>query len=356
MGETGGRKGGGGATGRSAALTLINDSSQEVCYVYISPDTDDSWGDDWLGTEETILPGDSYTFQVPAGSYDLLARDCDSNVMDEQYGTSVAGALEWTITDQGVAAVNLTLTNDSGLEVCYVYVSPTAEDSWGDDWLGADVIPDGASYTFQVPIGSYDLLAEDCSENVLANEYGLSIHKDTDWSISPVGGGEATITLYNYTDRSIWYVYISPSTSDTWGEDWLVDDVVPIDASYTFQLAEGTYDLKAEDDEHNVVATRFDEYISGDQEWTLYLEDQATLTLINNSGETVCYVYISASGEATWGNDWLGTEETIASGGRRAFQVAIGSYDLLAENCDHDTLEEKYDVNISGALEWTVNP
>ena len=92
--------GGGGATGRPATLTLANYSSQEICYVYISPTTDAEWGDDWLEAQETVLSGASRDFEVPAGSYDLLARDCDSNVLDEQYDVSVAGTLEWTLRNE----------------------------------------------------------------------------------------------------------------------------------------------------------------------------------------------------------------------------------------------------------------
>ncbi len=355
-GEPGGRKGGGGATGRPATLTLVNDSSLEICYVYVSPTTEDEWGDDWLGAQETILPGVSRDFQVIAGSYDLLAADCDGNTLDEQYGISIAGTLEWTLTDVGGAAVELTLFNDSGWDVCYVYISPTTSDTWGDDWLGVDTVPDGTAYTFQVPVGSYDLLAEDCDENALAEEYGVSLSEDTDWTLSPMGGKAATLTVYNGTDTPIWYVYISPSTSDTWGEDWLGADVIAVGDSYTFQVTEGTYDIKAEDEDHNVMATRFEEYVSGDVEWTLYLEDYATLTLVNDSGWEVCYIYISPSDSTSWGDDWLGAEETIASGASRTFQVLMGTYDLRAEDCDHDTLAEEYEVDISEALEWTLTP
>lgn len=357
-GEPGGSKGGGGSTGRSATLTLANSSSQEVCYVYISPTTDDEWGDDWLGEQETVTSGSNHDFEVPAGSYDLLAADCDGNTLDEQYGVSIAGTLEWMISDveEVGGTVDLALFNNSGSDVCYVYISPTTSDAWGDDWLGTDIVPDGTSYTFQVPIGSYDLLAEDCDESALAEEYGVSISKDTDWTLSPIGEETATLTVYNDTDAPVWYVYISLATNDEWGDDWLGVEMIPVGESYTFELAEGSYDLKAEDEDHNVMATKFEEYISGDLEWSLYLEDYATLTLFNDSGWDVCYVYISPSTGDTWGDDWLGGEEVIVSGDSRSFQVSMDTYDLLAEDCDHNTLAEEYEVDIFEPLEWTLTP
>jgi hypothetical protein len=34
----------------------------------------------------------------------------------------------------------------------------------------------------------------------------------------------------------------------------------------------------------------------------------------------------------------------------------MGTYDLLAEDCDHDTLAEEYEVDLSEPLEWTLTP
>jgi len=82
----------------------------------------------------------------------------------------------------------------------------------------------------------------------------------------------------------------------------------------------------------------------------------AEVTLVNNTGEAVCYVYISPAESAEWGEDWLGTDETILPGASRTFQVPVGTYDLLAEDCDYNTLAEEYGVDIFEALEWTIGP
>ncbi len=37
------------------------------------------------------------------------------------------------------------LTNNSSVDLAYVYVSPSDQDSWGDDIMGADVLPSGQS-------------------------------------------------------------------------------------------------------------------------------------------------------------------------------------------------------------------
>ncbi len=78
------------------------------------------------------------------------------------------------------------------------------------------------------------------------------------------------------------------------------------------------------------------------------------VTLINNSGETICFVYISPVEDQYWGDDWLDSEETINSGSQRGFDVPHGSYDLRADNCSHDELSVVWDANISASYTWNV--
>ena len=79
------------------------------------------------------------------------------------------------------------------------------------------------------------------------------------------------------------------------------------------------------------------------------------LTLVNNSGLAVCYVYISPTTDSTWGADWLGSTETISNGASRAFDVAAGTYDLRADDCSHTALSTQGATSISGAVTWTVS-
>ncbi len=79
-------------------LTLVNSSGQVVCYVYISPTTDSTWGADWLGSTETIANGASRTFNVPSGSYDLRADDCSHTALSTQMATSISGSVTWTLS------------------------------------------------------------------------------------------------------------------------------------------------------------------------------------------------------------------------------------------------------------------
>jgi len=357
-GQAGGTKGSSGSSGSSGSVTLqlVNQSGVEVCYVYISPTTSDQWGMDWLGETETVMPGGQRAFNVSAGTYDLLVTDCADNAIDERYGVTISGPMEWTLARGAANNGGLTLYNYSGVEVCYVYISPSSNSEWGGDWLGNYTIPNGERWSTRLPMGTYDLLAEDCNGYTIDEQYGIVLTGDSEWMLEQyTAPTDTTLTIINDTSYEIWYVYISPSSSDEWGGDWLGDDVIPAHGSYTFYVSEGTYDLRVEDSDFNVMATRFEEYLSGDSEWTVYMDDQASVTLYNNSGQSVCYVYISPSSASDWGGDWLGESEVLDSGYSRTFYLPAGTYDLSAEGCGGYLLDEQYNVYVDGGIDWTLN-
>lgn len=80
-------------------IGLENLLSETVCYAFISPTGAQNWGMDKLGPEEGILPGDTATFFVPAGTYDLLLEGCDQEVLLEEYELSVSEAATYQITE-----------------------------------------------------------------------------------------------------------------------------------------------------------------------------------------------------------------------------------------------------------------
>ncbi|MCX8067586.1 MAG: hypothetical protein RMK65_08270 [Anaerolineae bacterium] len=168
-----------------APLLVVNNSAYEICYLYISPADSDSWGPDWMGENITIPAGDTRTFQVPLGTYDLRADNCDHNPLAVQSGIAIeAAGITWTLSD--VTEATLTLTNQTDTPICYVLISPAGSTEWGNNWLGDETIPPGSSYTFRLPAGTYDLAALDCSGQPLSEEvYGQEISGNITWTISP---------------------------------------------------------------------------------------------------------------------------------------------------------------------------
>jgi hypothetical protein len=70
--------------------------------------------------------------------------------------------------------VDVTVNNALTTPICYVRMSPSEAENWGQDRLGAqEVIAAGDSRVFTLPGSTYDLLLEDCDLNPLAEQYGL---------------------------------------------------------------------------------------------------------------------------------------------------------------------------------------
>ena len=62
----------------------------------ISPTTESTWGDDWLGSS-VIGAGGTFAFSVPAGAWDLRAEDCSGNSLSTEMGVSLTGDITWTV-------------------------------------------------------------------------------------------------------------------------------------------------------------------------------------------------------------------------------------------------------------------
>lgn len=159
------------------------------------------------------------------------------------------------------------ITNDSDVDVWYVYLSPADASEWGDDWLGGDVIAAGETYTLVgIPAGTYDVKAEDANNETVQIVWGADVEGDLAWTIT----GLASFEVVNNSDDLISYLYISPSESDSWGDDWLGDDVIKSGASYVVSdVPRGTYDMKATDEDGNAIEHIYNVSLPEKSSWTV---------------------------------------------------------------------------------------
>lgn len=164
-------------------ITLQNDSPDEVCFVQVSPSDSDHWGEDWLGENITIAPlGGFFHFDLTEGVYDVRAQRCDLTTMATWWRLDRDSKLQVGATG---ATVRLLVQNDTGAQICYLYVSPTTADTWGQDLLGdIESLSSGSARILYLRPGSYDLQVSDCDNYVLAEEYGVNLGEDTTWTVS----------------------------------------------------------------------------------------------------------------------------------------------------------------------------
>jgi S1-C subfamily serine protease len=182
-----------GGTHPNVQFTLNNDSADTVWFVNLSPSTARNWGQDELGPTEVINPGATRTFDIPAGTYDLRVINSDIETIVETYGVELTANLVYSVSGQLAGPgeggpITLTVVNQLGVSVCYMFISPSTSTEWGPDWLGStEVIQAGASHGFAVPAGVlYDFRADDCDHNSLQEQYQISISgSGYTWTVGP---------------------------------------------------------------------------------------------------------------------------------------------------------------------------
>jgi hypothetical protein len=83
--------------GGAGILTVVNNASVDVCYVFVSATDATTWGNDWLGESTILDSGATETITVDAGLWDLQAADCDGNAIAEQYDVDLNTGQTWTL-------------------------------------------------------------------------------------------------------------------------------------------------------------------------------------------------------------------------------------------------------------------
>ncbi len=157
---------------------------------------------------------------------------------------------------------SLTVVNASTDVICSAYISPTTAASWGDNLLGSRQISGGASFTWDFNMGSYDILLVDCNGTTLEDFRNVMVDTSTIFTFAPgdstfvsggddgtaPAGGDGTLTVVNNSDVAICYVYISPTTASTWGDDQLgASEMIRTGDTRIWNLDPDRYDVLLQD-------------------------------------------------------------------------------------------------------------
>ncbi|NVK27153.1 MAG: hypothetical protein HWE14_03860 [Flavobacteriia bacterium] len=261
--------------------------------------------------------------------------------------------------------INFTLANNSDYTFVNVYISDSDADEWGNDRLGSKMLDPGQEISFLISAGTYDLKIVD-EDGDICTQMGLRLSGDVvlnysneEWldclfpdeesstSSTTSSSGTARLTFYNESGWDIRYIYASPSSSTSWGTDHLGSDILENNSSFSFSLTNGEYDFKFIDEDGDECILENIE-ISGNQTVSISREkwldclfpDESTasvhqITLVNNSGWDITYVYASLSSDTNWGTDHLGSN-ILADGNRVTLSLPAGTYDFKMIDEDGD--------------------
>ena len=185
-------------------VTFKNSTGAKLKYIFLSPGDSTYWGPDLIGADYVMKDNTSLGFYVdyPDTSYkfDIMAIDENGNSY-EIYNYEVKDAKEPTIAftkknltssnadfaDSDIA--NLKVTNNTGKEIEYLFVSPEDTTAWGADMLDEDTtLADGDSYNLAIPatkdVIKYYLMAADENNDEYQFSFTLNPAKSMDYSFS----------------------------------------------------------------------------------------------------------------------------------------------------------------------------
>lgn len=85
------------APAQNVTLTVVNNSSREIRFLYLSPAENDNWGADLLN-ESSISPGATRTLNITwdQASVKLVGEDHDGCFLSTTM--NVSSSIQWTIT------------------------------------------------------------------------------------------------------------------------------------------------------------------------------------------------------------------------------------------------------------------
>jgi len=173
-------------------VTFSNTTGNKIEMIFLSPGDSDHWGPDLIGADYVMKDGTTLGYYVDypedTFKFDILAIDDKGNKFEVYDYELIAGedsTIKLTKKNLNGSAPDFTLatvevTNNTGYEIEYLFISPEDTDAWGADLLDEETtLSDGDSHSVVIPVGKdkvkYYVMAAD--EN--NDEYQFSITLDS---------------------------------------------------------------------------------------------------------------------------------------------------------------------------------
>lgn len=176
-------------------ITFQNSTGTKIEMIFLSPSDSDYWGPDLIGADYVLKDGGSLGFYLhyPESSFkfDIMATDDKGNRFELRDLTVTDGkeqTVKFTRKNLNAAAPDFTLAtlnveNATGMEMVYLFISPSDSDAWGVDLLDEDTtLPDGETHSIVIPVGTakvkYNLMAVDENDDEYIFDVSLDPKKD----------------------------------------------------------------------------------------------------------------------------------------------------------------------------------
>ncbi len=182
-------------------VTFQNKTGTKIQMIFLSPGDSDWWGPDLIGADYVMKDSSTLGYYVhypdKSFKFDILAVD-DKGDKFEVYDYVLTDGKEATISftqknltgkadDFTLATVEL--TNTTGNEIEYLFISPEDSKAWGSDLLDSETtLADGDSHSVVIPVGDketkYNIMAVDENNDEYQFTIKLAASKEDTYTYS----------------------------------------------------------------------------------------------------------------------------------------------------------------------------
>jgi hypothetical protein len=182
-------------------ITFENATGTRIETIFLSPSDSEFWGPDIIGADFVVKDGGSlgYYIHYPEETFkfDIMATD-EAGHMFEVYNYVLKDGKEATITltqknlnskAPDFTFATLKVTNNTGHELQYLFISPEDSDAWGVDLLDEETtLAPGDTHSIVIPVGkekvTYNLMAADENNDEYVFDLSIDPAKGKDFKAS----------------------------------------------------------------------------------------------------------------------------------------------------------------------------
>ena len=179
---------------------------------------------------------------------------------------------------------------------------------------------------------------------------------------------DSSVRVVNNTGYTGYYLYIRPAGTGNLGSDRLGSSILENRQSFTVSSlpvsAGNRYDIRLVDEDDDTytklnvligpnqsIVFTFDDFDRGSSTQASQSNDGPPITIVNNTGYLVYFLYISPTTSDVWGEDRLASDQTLANGQSVSVNLphplnVTDRYDIMLEDLDGDTYS-KYNVTVT---------
>jgi len=314
------------------SITIQNRTGVSFNAIYIRPSSMPNESSDW-GENYGSLSNNSnksITIPIPPSNYttfDIQMRSSNPTNTYTKKNVTVSNGMLLTYTSADsdnplIGSPIIVIQNNTGYSISYAYIKPSTSTDWGDNLYPS--LSDGQSKTFTLsqPLSAnsvYDIRLGTSSSISSGNtfiKYKFTVSEGmiVTFTIGDLTDGSnlPSIAIQNRTGVSFNAIYVKPSESSDWGENYgsLSNNsnksvTIPIPPSnYT------TFDIQMRSSNPTNTYTKKNVTISNGMLLTYTSADSDNpligspiIVIQNNTGYSISYAYIKPSTSTDWGDN-----------------------------------------------------